>query len=132
MRQLQPALEAPPITPSPDFDARLFARLDALDRAGAREARRAALRGLFRPARWGWLLAPVAAGVGWFVLGRPGPGPGSVDRAAPSAEGLALAELEGLELGGELELLAELDAAEYLDVAEDLELLLADEEGEPG
>lgn len=128
LRQVSAALETPALSPSPDFDARLFQRLDAIDRTEAKEARREAFRAFFRPSRLALALGPIAAGALWFVASRPR----QEEEPEPRVELGVFAELEGLELGAELELYSELDAAEYLDVAEDLELLLDPEEGEAG
>ena len=124
LRAIALAIETPPMTPSADFDQKLFARLDLIDREGRTEARREWWRSLFRPARLALALGPVAAGLLWFVSSRPR----TPDGPSSDGAGPALAALDDLELGADLELYVDLDAAEYLDVAEDLEMLLAEAE----
>jgi anti-sigma factor RsiW len=126
-QELSLALDATPLAPSADFDRKLFERLDAIDASARIESRREWWQSLLRPSRIALALGPVAAGLLWFLASRPR----ATDEPLPADSSSALAALDDLELGANLELYGDLDAAEYLDVAEDLDLLLA-EEGEAG
>lgn len=118
-------IDEPALQPSPDFDARLFEKLDAIDSAAKTESRREWWRSLLGPARWALVAGPAAAGLLWFVAGRPRR---EDESALPEGAMSALSALDDLELGADLDLYRDLEAIEYLDVAEDLELLMNEEE----
>ncbi|MEM1024880.1 MAG: hypothetical protein AAGD10_17310 [Myxococcota bacterium] len=96
------------VEPSPGFDARLRARLDAED-----ERRQA---GWFR---WAWAAPSFAAALGLILVLAT---PASSERPVDDGD---------LQMLAELELLDDLDAAELVDVYSDLELIesLDGEEG---
>ncbi len=96
-------LTEPPV--SPDFDARLFARLDALEAPTEPWWQR--LGDWLVPRRVLWTGGLAAAAAATFFVLRP--------RETPDLEALAIAE--------DLELLEDLELVENLDVLDDLDVI---------